>query len=240
MQCGNCGYENAEKVKICKHCGANLAMAEYFHPPKRTQAPKPPAPEKPAPKPKKPPMQKESRPEPKPIGKKPPVRTAIKAAPIMPKQKRRSLWVLLALFLLLLGAVGIFAGRVFYYTGEQRYAQTAQAFVTAMVMNDEESLADCVHPDMYGKLRPLRYGAVERCETEATACEALALDAIQLEIEEPVTQLYRVDVSYRVHLEGESYACSMCVYVANIGGETYAVKTEAIEDSTVPTVAPNP
>ncbi len=236
MQCGNCGYENSEKVKICKNCGANLAMAEYFHPPKRKQAPKPPEP-KPAPKPKPEPK---PAPKPKPTGKKPPVRTAIKAAPVKPKKKRRSLWVLLGLLLLLLGAVGIFAGRMFYYTGEQRYAQTAQQFVTALVMNDEEALANCVHSDMHGRLRALRYGEVERCETEATSCEALALDAIALPIEEPVTQLYRVGVSYRVYIGGKSYACSMTVYVANIGGETYAVKTEAIEDSNVPILAPTP
>ena len=239
MQCGNCGYENAEKVKICKHCGANLAMAEYFHPPERKQSPKPP---EPAPKParKKVPAPKESKPEPKPTGKKPPVRTAIKAAPVKPKKKRRSLWVLLGLFLLLLGAVGIFAGRMLYYTGEQRYAQTAQTFVRALVMNDEDALAGCVHSDMHGKLRALRYGEVERCETEATSCEALAPDAIALPIEEPMTQLYRVNVSYRVYLGGESYACSMTVYVANIGGKTYAVKTEAIEDSAVAAAVPSP
>ena len=231
MQCGNCGYENAEKEKTCKQCGANLAMAEYFHPPQRKQAPKAPEP-KPAPK-------AQPKPQPKSTGKKPPVRTAIKAAPVKPKKKRRSLWVLLGLFLLLLGAVGIFAGRMFYYTGEQRYTQTAQQFVTALVMNDEETLADCVHSDMHGKLRALRYGEVERCETEATSYEALPLDAITLPIEEPVKQLYRVSVSYRVHIGGESYDCSMIVYVANIGGETYAVKTEAIEDSTIPIVAPS-
>ena len=129
---------------------------------------------------------------------------------------------------------------MFYYTGEKRYAQTAQQFVTALVMNDEASLASCVHSDMHGKLRALRYGDVERCETEATSCEALALDAITLPIEEPVTQLYRVGVSYQVYLGGESYACSMTVYVANIGGETYAVKTEAIEDSNIPIGLPNP
>ena len=229
MQCGNCGYENPEKVKICKYCGANLAMAEYFHPPKR---PKPPEP-KPEPKPK-------PAPKPKPTGKKPPVRTAIKAEPVPPKKQRRSLWILLGLFLLLLGAVGIFAGRMFYYTGEQRYAQTAQQFVSALVTNDETSLASCVHSDMHGKLRALRYGEVERCETEATSCEALPLDAITLPIEEPLTQLYRVGVSYRVYIGGESYACSMTVYVANIGGETYAVKTEAIEDSNIPTRTPSP
>lgn len=225
MQCGNCGYENTEKEKICRHCGANLAMAEYFHPPKRNRSPEP----KPEPKPKAAPKS-----ESKSTGKKPPVRTAIKATPVKPKKKQRSLWVLLGLFLLLLGAVGIFAGRMFYYTGEQRYTQTAQQFVTALIMNDEEALANCVHSDMHGKLRALHYGEVERCETEVTSCEALTLDAITLPIEEPVTQLYRVGVSYRVYIGGEGYVCSMTVYVANIGGETYAVKTEAIEDSAVP------
>lgn len=153
------------------------------------------------------------------------------------KRGKSRKWILpLAIVLvILIVAVGIFIGTMHFSSNEDRYTEVAEAFVRAMVMEDEGTLADYIHPKMHGSLLPLGYQNVERCDTKVV--EYQEVDPLEMEqdlqsrygMTESLKKLYRVHVGCTIHGEG-TYACAMDVLVAEIEGKIYAVKTENVSD----------
>lgn len=151
------------------------------------------------------------------------------------KQRKWFLPVAVILVLLAIGG-GIFIGKMFFATDEERFTLVAEQFAQAVIMNDEKAAGDCVHPKMYGTLRSLGYENVERCDTKTVEYTRLEVGetAQQLKarygITDPVTALYQVHVGCTVYGQ-DTYACALDVVVGEIGGKIYAIKTENIDDS---------
>ncbi len=149
------------------------------------------------------------------------------------KGKRILPWVIGLLLVVI--AAGIFMGTMQSSTDEERFTHVAEEFVRAMIMDDEDALADYVHPKMYGTLYPLGYENVERCDTKIVEYEEPETDALAKELQEkhgitdPIAPLYRVRVGCTLYGEG-TFACTMDVVVGQIGGSIYALKTESISD----------
>lgn len=156
--------------------------------------------------------------------------------------RKRGLGCLFPLLLILaLCAAAIFSGRIQFYRNDDRYTQIAEQFVQAVAMNDEASASQCVHSRMQNSLRSLGYRNAERCETKAERYEELPVGETKEElynrygIDDPISRLFRVHVKYTVYAE-QNYEGSMDVLVANIGGQIYAIKTENISDTQIPTL----
>lgn len=151
------------------------------------------------------------------------------------KERNPRKWILsLAVVLvILIVAAGIFIGTMHFSSDEDHYTEAAEAFVRAMVMDDEETLAGYVHPKMHGTLTPLGYEGISRCDTKIV--EYQEVEALEIEqelhsrygITDPVRELYRVHVGCTIYGEG-SYAFAIDVFMAEIDGNIYAVKTENI------------
>lgn len=150
-------------------------------------------------------------------------------------KNRKWILSLAVVLVILIVAAGIFIGSMHFSSEEDRYTEGAEAFVRAMVMDDEETLGEHVHTKMYGSLHPLGYQNVDRCDTKIV--EYQEVDPLQIEqelqsrygITDSVRKLYRVHVGCTIYAE-ETYACAMDVFMAEIDGEIYAVKTENISD----------
>ena len=133
-------------------------------------------------------------------------------------------------------AVGIFIGTMNFGGGEDRYTEGAQAFVKALVMDDEATLEKYVHPKMHGYLTPLGYKNVTRCDTKVVEFQEIDGEELRqdlggrFELTEPITEVYRVHVGCTVYGEG-TYACAMDVIMAEISGNVYAVGAENIADA---------
>ncbi len=152
------------------------------------------------------------------------------------KKSRKWIFPIILGIFLLFAAAAIFVGSMNAGSHEDRFKQVAEDFAYAVVMNDETKAADCIHPKMYGTLRPMDYDNVLRCETNAYAVEQIEAEALSQElsrtygIEEPIAELYRIRVGYTLYGE-QSYGLTktMDVFVAQIGDGIYAVKTENID-----------
>lgn len=152
------------------------------------------------------------------------------------KKSRKWVFPVILIVVILFAAMAIFAGTMNAGTREDRFEQVAEDFVMAVVMNDETRAADCIHPKMYGSVRPMHYDNAQRCEATAYTMEQVESEAMEQELSEtygitdPITELYRIRVGYTVYGE-QTYGdtMSMDVLVAQIGGKVYAVKTENIE-----------
>ncbi len=150
------------------------------------------------------------------------------------KKKKRILPWIIAL-ILIVAAIGIFMGTMQNTTNEEHFTQTAEAFVRALVMDDEDALGDYVHPQMHGVLYPLNYENVERCDTKIVEYEELEAGELAKELQEkhgitdPIATLYRVRVGCTLYGEG-TFACTMDVVVGQIDGTIYALKTENISN----------
>lgn len=135
--------------------------------------------------------------------------------------------------ILLFVAAAIFVGTLNAGTREDPFARVAEDFVCAVVMNDEDQAGECIHPKMYGTVRPLDYDNVQRCEVKAYTVQQEEIGNLAEElrqtygIEDPVTELYRIRVGYTVYGD-QTYGATetMDVLAARIGGKVYAVKTE--------------
>jgi len=149
------------------------------------------------------------------------------------KKNRKWIFPVILIVLLFFAAAAIFVGTMNAGTSEDRFTQVAEDFVMAVVMNDETRAADCIHPKMYGSVRPMHYDDAQRCEATAYTMEQVEPEAMEQELSEtygitdPITELYRIRVGYTVYGE-QTYGTTMTmdVFVAQIGGKVYAVKTE--------------
>ncbi|MBP3411772.1 MAG: hypothetical protein J6K89_00760 [Oscillospiraceae bacterium] len=151
-------------------------------------------------------------------------------------RKRSWKWVIPVILILVIVAGAILLGTMQSAPKDDSYTKVAEDFVEAVVMNDADGAAACIHPNMHGKLRSMNYKDVERCEAKTIRYDILEPGQLELElqqrygIQDPVTKLYRVHIGYTIYGE-RNYACTMDVLVANIGGRICAVKTENIDDS---------
>ncbi len=149
------------------------------------------------------------------------------------KKGRKWIFPIILFAVILFAAAAIFVGTMNAGTREDRFTQVAEDFVTAVVMSDETKAADCVHPKMYGSVRPMDYDNAQRCEANAYTMEQLDPQTLEQEladaygITDPITELYRIRVGYTVYGE-QTYGATMTmdVLVAQIGSGIYAVKTE--------------
>lgn len=149
-------------------------------------------------------------------------------------------WVLPVILVaaILIGAAVIFMVTINSGTRQDRFVRVAEDFVRAVVMNDENGAAECIHPKMYGTVRAMDYKNVTRCEAKAISVEKLEKDALGSELEEsygitdPLGELYRVEIGYTVYGE-QTYGATqtMNVLVAEIDGKVYAVKTDNLSVS---------
>lgn len=157
-----------------------------------------------------------------------------KAEKAKKKEQNRASKTLLAIIIgamVLIVAAGIFIGTMHRSTDTDRFTQVAEAFVQAVVMDDEDALGDYVHPKMYGTLRPVDYENVSQCDTKVVQWEEQDRQEVQqmlqdvYGISDPLIGAYRVRVGCTIY--GDStFARTMDVLVADIGGSVYAVKIE--------------
>lgn len=146
------------------------------------------------------------------------------------RKKSRAIPILV-IVLLAVVAIGIFIGTMQFSVGEGRYTTVAQDFVRAVVLNDEDALGELIHSQMHGTLRPGSYENAERCDTKIVESETCDPEALGQElrerygITEPLTNAYEICVGCTVYGE-TTYAGTMDLTVAEIGGKVYVVKAE--------------
>ena len=151
------------------------------------------------------------------------------------KKKKKRIWPWVLTFVILAVGAGIFMGTIQFAKEEDSFIQTAAAFAEALVMDDEGTLGDYIHPKMHNSLYPLNYENVERCETKIVDYSQEETEALAAELQtqygmtDPIGTLYRVRVGCTVYGE-DTYACAMDVLVGRIGTAMYVLKAENISD----------
>lgn len=255
MRCGNCGQESSSVIGgKCPRCGASASRQEYFHapashknaPPKTkrqaasqkrqqtavvkkvaTKKQPPRAAVKDTASPRKAPPQK-------------PASTASKTAkPKQRRQRSKILFVVLLFWGLL--ALAVFNTNFTVFSDDNRYLQTGEGFIRALIEQDETTLTGYVHSNMRGNLYPLHYQSVTSCTVQGTVSEEENAEALgqelreQYGIKDTVVAARWIIVEYTVEADGKTESCIIDVLVANINGDIYAVKTRNMTDVPTPT-----
>ncbi len=147
------------------------------------------------------------------------------------KKAGKTLLAIILVAIFLIAAAGIFIGTIYRSSDADRFTEVAKSFVEAVVMGDEAVLEECVHPKMQGVLRPVGYENVDRCDTKIVEYEEYDLQELQQTLQstygisETLTGAYRVRVGCTIYAES-TYAHTMDVVVADIGGSVYGVEIE--------------
>ena len=147
------------------------------------------------------------------------------------EEKRFRIIPLVIVLFLLIVAAGMFIGNLEMRKADDPFARVATDFARAMVMGDEDALAELIHPGMYGALRPMGYENVERCDTKVVESEKGEVEPLQQEllesygITDSVTNVYRIHVGCTIYGEN-TYACTMDITVGEIDGTIYVLKGE--------------
>ncbi len=154
-----------------------------------------------------------------------------------PKKRHRSKILIVLLLFWCIFAVGVFSAHLSFYSDDSRYLQTGEAFVQALVLQDDAALSDYIHKNMHGSLRPLNYSSVVACQVHGSVKEEADAAALNQELteryglKESVVTARWILVEYTIEQNGQVTSCSIEVLVANIGGDIYAVKTRNLIDS---------
>lgn len=240
MRCGNCGREIPLSNSKCPHCGASAAQQEYFHPPIKKNTPQ-----------KEKPMVQTKLRQPRvavadkiPPQKNPPVnrpvakpRPPVKQVKIKQERTPRSKTLFIVLIIWGVIAISLYCTSFSFFSNEDRYLQTGENFVRAMILQDETTLSSLVHSSMRGNLHPMGYETVDSYEVHGTVAEDVNGEALQKELseryglQETVAAARWIFVEYTVERNGQVDHCSIEVLLANIGGDIYAVKTRNMQNT---------
>ncbi len=233
MQCGNCGREIPLSSGKCPHCGASAAQQEYFHAPVKQNTPeKPQAPRRPPQK--RHPVKDSTPPRKKPASKKP----AAKAKPPVERKKRtpRSKILFIVLLFWAVLAISVYSSSFSFFSNDDRYLQTGEDFVRALILQDEASLSSYIHSSMRGNLYPLGHQGADSCEVHGSVADEADAESLgrelseQYGLQETVAAARWILVEYTMEENGQTTTCSIEVLLANIGGDIYAVKTRNMID----------
>ena len=252
MRCGNCGHSSPAIGGKCPRCGASASQQEYFHAPVNQQSPTPKAKRRAATQKRQATaVVKNSPPNRAPVKDTASARRATVKKPVAntaapksekPKQRRQRskiLFVVLMFWGLL--ALAVFNTNFTIFSDENRYLQTGEGFIRALIEQDETTLTSYVHSNMRGNLYPLHYQSVTSCTVQGTVGEEANTEALSQELREQygikdtVISARWIVVEYTVEADGKIESHIIDVLVANINGDIYAVKTRNMTQLPTPT-----
>jgi hypothetical protein len=169
------------------------------------------------------------------------------ARPVAKKRKKRKnrpprskiLMILLVFWAIL--ALGVFSIYLSFYSSADRYLESGEAFVRALILEEESTLSNYIHNTMRGSLRSLEHGTVEITHLQGRPMEDADAERLSQELQtryglqESVLAARWIFVEYSIEEGGQCVDYSIEVLLANIGGDLFAVETRNLTDHSSPT-----